>query len=145
MSTVLASMYVVWNWFWSHKMKYRGVIINKHIFSWSNKCFWILLNPLKGNKPSYEPISTQIYMSPYGITRPQWVNLWKEDMVIYCLSVCAKHSWPCWWPCTLMFRKVKISFAGAPHHLIETVFSELHPLQCKKYCKSLYAMMMIYF
>ena len=35
-------MYVVWNWFWSPKMKNRGVIIKKHVFSLSNKCFWIL-------------------------------------------------------------------------------------------------------
>ena len=32
MSTVLASMYVVWNWFWSHKMKNRRVIIKKHVY-----------------------------------------------------------------------------------------------------------------
>ena len=35
-------MYVVWNWLWSHQMKYRGVIIKKHAFSLWNKCFWIL-------------------------------------------------------------------------------------------------------
>ena len=42
MSTVLASMYVVWNWFWSHKINNRGVIIKEYVFSLSNKCFWIL-------------------------------------------------------------------------------------------------------
>ena len=29
-------------WFWSHKNKNRGVIIKEHVFSLTNKCFWIL-------------------------------------------------------------------------------------------------------
>ena len=44
-------MYVVWNWSWSHIMKYRGVIIKELAFSLSNKCFWILLNPLNPCSP----------------------------------------------------------------------------------------------
>ena len=78
-------MYVVWNWFWSHKMKYRGVIIKKHVFSLSNKCFWIL-DSRHVRLPGHQ--SYQAYV--FNITQYLWhqwiIHMFPRECVVMCRS-----------------------------------------------------------
>ena len=82
-------MYVVWNLFWFHKVKYRGVIIKKHVFSLSNKCFWILESLIWYNFQPYDIKSKIWYIFVFRIPT---ISVYYSHVVMAWTHICCQST-----------------------------------------------------